>query len=71
MRATALTAFHVRVTFSMGAMARTPSESPATGVAGVPSSVSSAVGSLRVPSLSFSRSMRIPRSRPSSSRVST
>jgi hypothetical protein len=36
-------------------MARTPSVRPATAIAGVPSRVSSAVGTLRVPSLSLRR----------------
>jgi hypothetical protein len=70
MKATALTAFQVRVRFSIGAIARTPSRSSPTGVAGAPSSSSSAVGSLRVPSLSLSRRIRIPCSRPASSRGS-
>ena len=42
-----------------------------TAMAGVPSSVSSAVGTMRVPSLSFNRFTRMSRSRPPSSRVST
>jgi hypothetical protein len=71
MPATAATAFQVRVTSSIGATFRTPFESPATGVARAPSSVSSAVGSLRVPSLSFRRFTRIPFGVPSSARVST
>ncbi len=48
-------AFQVRVIDSIGVMARTPSLSAPTGVAGVPSRLSSAVGTLRVPSLSLSR----------------
>ncbi len=64
-------AFHVRVTFSIDDMFRMPSVSPATGTASVPSSVSSAVGTFLVPSLSFSRLMLMPFSLPSAPRVST
>ena len=55
MPATAQTAFHVRVTVSIGVMLRMPSARPTTGSASAPSRSSSAVGTLRVPSLSFSR----------------
>ncbi len=68
---TAPIAFHVRVIDSIGVMWRTPSASPITAVAGQPSSVSSAVGTLRVPSLSLSRLTVMPRIRPCSSRTST
>ncbi len=72
MPAAAATAFQVRVTLSMGAMLRTPSLVPATALASAPSSVSSAVGTLRVPSLSLRRLTEMPRlSAPASSRVST
>jgi hypothetical protein len=71
MPAIAATEFQVRVTFSMVVMFRTPPPRPATGVARAPSSVSSAVGSLRVPSLSLSRFTRMPFHDPSSFRVST
>jgi hypothetical protein len=40
---------------SIGVMLRMPPSSPLTGVASAPSSVSSAVGTLRVPSLSLRR----------------
>jgi len=68
---TADTAFHVRVMLSIGVIARTPSLAVPTSVAGVPSSVSSAVGTLRVPSLSLSRLTVMLRSRPLASRSST
>ena len=58
MPAAAQTAFQVRVTLSIGAMLRTPSLVPATALASAPSSVSSAVGTLRVPSLSLRRLTR-------------
>jgi hypothetical protein len=64
-------AFQVRVTFSMGVMLRMPSERPTTGMALVPSRVSSAVGTLRVPSLSLRRFTAMPFSLPSASRTST
>ena len=70
MNATALTLFQVRVMLSSGAMLRMPSAAPITNSAGVPSSSSSAVGTLRVPSLSFSRLMLIPFNWPLSSRSS-
>jgi hypothetical protein len=53
--ATAPTAFQVRVMLSIGVMLRTPSLEPGDGRRGAPSRVSSAVGTLRVPSLSFRR----------------
>ncbi len=56
---------------SIGTMFRMPAVVPVTSSAGVPSRLSSAVGSLRVPSLSLRRLMRMLRSRPSSSRQST
>jgi hypothetical protein len=64
-------AFQVRVMLSTVLIARTPFASSPTGIAGVPSRVSSAVGSLRVPSLSLRRSMRRRFGCPSPSRVST
>ncbi len=64
-------AFQVRVTLSIGAMLRMPLSRPMTSSAGVPSSVSSAVGTLRVPSLSLSRLMRMLLSAPVASRIST
>ena len=70
MYAAATTEFQVRVTFSMGVTARTPPVSPATGIASAPSSSSSAVGSLRVPSFSLSRFTRRPFGAPSAVRVS-
>jgi hypothetical protein len=57
---TAQSAFQVRVICSIGAMARTPSESPDTGTATAPSSSISAVGNIRVPSFSLSRRIRRP-----------
>ncbi len=70
MVAMAHTEFHSRVTLSIGAMLRTPSPRPATGAARVPSRVSSAVGTLRVPSLSLRRLTRMPLYAPTASRVS-
>src|SRR5215212_7539377 len=61
--------FHRRVMLSIGVIARTPSESPATLVAHAPSRVSSAVGTCRVPSLSLRRLTRMPFKRPAGSRL--
>ena len=71
MAAMAQTLFHMRVTPSMGSMARVPLNAWPTSSARVPSSMSSAVGTLRVPSLSFNRSTRRPFRRPSAPRTST
>ena len=71
MPATAPTAFQMRVTLSSVAILRTPSPRAADESAGVPSSVSSAVGSARVPSLSLRRLTRMSRSAPVASRSST
>ena len=60
MNATAHTLFHMRVTASIGSIAHVPFAGCPTSSACAPSSISSAVGTLRVPSLSFSRSTRIP-----------
>ena len=60
MLATAQTLFHMRVTTSIGSIARVPFTGCDTSSARVPSSVSSAVGTLRVPSLSFRRSTAQP-----------
>ena len=66
------TAFQVRVNDSIGVMARTPPDGASTRIAGQPSRVSSAVGTLRVPSLSFSRFTTMPgASAPRSSRTGT
>ncbi len=71
MVAMAHTEFHMRVTLSIGVMLRTPSAIPATGIASAPSSVSSAVGTLRVPSLSLRRLTWMPLYAPAASRIST
>ena len=70
MNATAQTLFHIRVTPSIGSIERVPFNGGPTSVARVPSSSNSAVGTLRVPSLSLSRSTRMPFSLPSTSRIS-
>ena len=59
MAATAQTLFHMRVTPSIGSIARVPFTGSPTSSARVPSSISSAVGTLRVPSLSLRRSTRM------------
>jgi hypothetical protein len=64
MPAAAITAFQVRVMLSIGVMLRVPLSGSQTSSAGVPSRVSSAVGTLRVPSLSLSRLTWMPRMRP-------
>ncbi len=61
----------MRVIVSIGVIALTPSAPVPTWIAGAPVSVSSAVGTLRVPSLSFRRLTSMPRSLPAASRVST
>jgi hypothetical protein len=71
MAVTEPTAFQMRVTVSIGVMFFTPCSRPTTGVAIAPSSVSSAVGTMRVPSLSLRRLMRMPFRSPWASRVST
>ena len=67
---TAQTAFHVRVMASIGVMFLMPFVVPATAVARAPSSVSSAVGTMRVPSLSFRRLTAMPLIEPSAFRSS-
>ena len=59
-----------RVMLSSGATDFTPRPGSPTRVARVPSMVSSAVGSARVPSLSFSRWIVMPLRAPSGSRCS-
>ncbi len=64
-------AFHRRVTCNTGAIARTPCAVSPTSSARVSRRWISAVGSSRVPSLSFRRSMAMPFHEPSPLHVST
>ena len=72
MVATAVTAFQVRVRWSIGTICATPPWSSPTSAAGCAAQhQTSAVGSLRVPSLSFSRRISKLFGRPSASLGST
>jgi hypothetical protein len=65
-------AFQLRVSDSIGVIARTPRSARRPAIAGQPSRVSSAVGTLRVPSLSLKRLTAMPGARrPASSRTGT
>ena len=64
-------AFQVRVMLSIGVMFLMPLSRPMTGMASAPSSVSSAVGTMRVPSFSFRRLTAMPFIVPSALRTST